>query len=87
MLGIFGQTISSHNSSQAAKTLVGTLSTENMDVENIILKFNGKVICCDGDWDVIVKGLKAEREADMNAVTRIRLFPVEVAKKAVGSGK
>ena len=78
---------SSHISSQAARTLARSLFTENVDVENIILKFNGKVICCDGDWDVIVKGLKAEREADMNAVTRIRVFPVEVAKKAVGSGK
>ena len=50
-------------------------------MENIILKFNGKVICCDGDWDLIVKGLKAESEAVKNAATRIRVFPVEVRKR------
>ena len=28
-----------------------------------------------------VKGLKAEREADKNAATRIRVFPIEVVKR------
>ena len=42
-----------------------------------ILKFNGKEICCDADWDVIIKG-SAERKVDKNAATRIRVFPVEV---------
>ena len=89
MLGIWGQMIVSHNSSQGAKTLAGSLFTrwiktllaENVDAENIItLKFNGKVICCDGDWDVIVKGLRPN-VADKNAATRIRVFPVEVGKR------
>ena len=54
-----------------------------MDVENIILKFSEKEICCDEDWDIIVNGLKAEREADRKAATRIRIFSVEVEKKEV----
>lgn len=45
--------------------------------KKIILKFNGKEICCDADWDVIIKG-SAERKVDKNAATRIRVFPVEV---------
>ena len=76
---------SSHNSSQAARTLAGSLFTENVDVEDIILIFNGKEICCDGDWDVIVKGLKAEREADRNARAAIRVFPVDVGKRQQGN--
>ena len=51
-----------------------------MDVDDIILKFNGKEICCDVDWDVIVKDLKAELEADKNAASRIRVFGVEAQK-------
>ena len=67
-----------HNSSQAARTRTGSLFTENADVEKkFILKFNGKEICCDADWDVIIKG-SAERKVDKNAATRIRVFPVEV---------
>ena len=72
---------SSHISSQAARTLARSLFTENVDVENIILKFNGKEICCDEDWDVVVKRLKAEREVDKNARAAIRVFPVEVEKR------
>ena len=37
-------------------------------------------ICCDCDWDVIVKGLRPN-VADKNAATRIRVFPVEVEKR------
>ena len=62
------------------RTTAGSLFTENVDVENIILKFNGKEICCDADWDIMGKGLKAEREVDKNAATRIRIFPVDVEK-------
>jgi hypothetical protein len=56
-----------------------------VDVENVILKFDGKEICCDVDWDVIVKGLKAAREADRSARASIRVFPVEVEKRQQGN--
>jgi len=65
----------------AARTLAGSLFTENVDVEDIILKFRGKEICCDEDWDVIVNGLKAEREVDKNARAAIRVFPVDVGRR------
>ena len=79
MFGIFF--VRSHNCSQAARVLAGSLFAENVDVEDIILKFKGKEICCDEDWDATVKGLKAEREADRIATTRIRVFPVDVEKR------
>ena len=69
------------NPSQAAQTLAGSLFTENVDVENIILRFKGKEICCDEDWDVIVKAFKAAREADRRARAAIRVFPVDVGKR------
>lgn len=75
----------SHNSSQAARTVAGSLFTENVDVEDIILEFNGKGICSDEDWDRIVKGFKAAREADMNARAAIRVFPVDVGKRQKGN--
>jgi hypothetical protein len=50
-------------------------------VENIILKFNGIEICSDEDWDVIVKGFKAAREADRSARASIRVFPVDVGRR------
>ena len=68
------------NSSQAARTIGASIFIENVDVDDIILKFNGKEISCDVDWDVIVKDLKAEREADKNAASRIRVFGVEAQK-------
>lgn len=68
----------SHNSSQAARTLAGSLFTENVEVENIILKLNKKEIYSDEDWDALVKLLKARREADKNTV---RVFTVDVEKR------
>ena len=50
-------------------------------MENIILRFKGKEICCDEDWDVIVKAFKAAREADRRARAAIRVFPVDVGKR------
>ena len=69
----------SHNSSsQAARTLAGSLFIESVDVENIILKFNKKEVRNDGNWDALVKFLKSEREADKNTV---RVFTVDVEKR------
>lgn len=56
-----------------------------MEVEDIILEFNGKEICNDEDWDGIVKGFKADREADMNARSAIRVYPVDVGKRQQGN--
>ena len=39
------------------------------------------LICSDEDWDDIVKGFKAAREADKSAQAAIRVFPVDVGKR------
>ena len=70
----------SHNSSQAARTQAGFIFTEDVDVEDINLVYNGREICCDEDWDGILKSLKAGREADKNARAAIRVFQVDVEK-------
>jgi hypothetical protein len=56
-----------------------------VDVEDIILEFMGKGIYSDEDWDGIVKGLKAAREADMSARASIRVYPVDVGKRQKGN--
>ena len=72
----------SHNSSQDARTLARSLFTENVDVDSFFFfKINRKKICCDEAWDIIVKCLKAEREADKNTRGTIRVFQVEVERR------
>ena len=82
MLGILGNNRPVLTTlSQAAQTLAGSLFAENVNVEDIIIKFNGKVICCDYDWKKFVKCLKTEREADENLNAAIRVFPLAVEQR------
>ena len=60
--------------SQAVRTIAG-------DVEDIILKFDGKVIRCDRCWDDLLKCLKAEQEADKNLNDAVRIFTLKVEKR------
>ena len=80
-VGHFLAPTGSLNSSQAARPLAGSLFTENVDVQDIIFKFKGKEICCDEDWDVIVKAFKVAREADRRVRAAIRVFLVDVGKR------
>ena len=79
MLGILGNDrLVLTTLSQAALTLATSLFTENVDVEDITLKFNNKYARSDGDWDELVKCLKARREEDKNS---IRILTVDVEKR------
>ena len=66
---------------QAARTVAASLFAENVDVEDIIIKFNGKVICSDYDWEGLVKCFKAEREVDEKLNAAIRVFSLEVEQR------
>ena len=80
---IINPTVFPHNNSfsQAARTVAGSLFAENVDVEDIIIKFNGKVICSDYDWEGLVRCFKAEREVDEKLNAAIRVFSLEVEQR------
>jgi hypothetical protein len=65
--------------SQAALTLAVSIFTENVDVEEITLRFCEKEVCSDKDWDDLVKFFKAGREE--KGKETVRVFTVDVEKR------
>lgn len=83
MLGILGNdrlVLTTPSLAQAALTLATSLFTENVDVEDITLKFNKKDVRSDEDWYELVQCLKAGHEEDSLKNT-IRIFTVDVLKR------